>query len=295
MHSKYIYIFSNLFFSADVATQTDETKVFTPLRYEHLNNKDENIRLYTGLPNVGVFQLLFEELPTIDEEAKIGKKKDLRLIDQFLLVMMRLKLGLVIADLSFRFGISKSLCKQVVTKWIAHLYQHLSFLIYWPTRGQVRNTMPEEFKRKFPTTRVIIDCTELLTETPRSLRDQSLMWSHYKGHTTWKALVGITPNGVVSFVSDLWVGSISDKSGLLDLLEPGDAIMGDKGFLISDLTTPRQIELIIPPQKSSKKEMSHKDIETTRRIANCRIHVERHMERVKKLAHFAKPDWNYEG
>ena len=60
---------------------------------------------------------------------------------------------------------------------------------------------------------------------------------------TYKALLGISPSGVITFVSDLWTGSTSDKqmtklSGLLDLCEAGDAIMADKGFLISDLTTP---------------------------------------------------------
>jgi ribosomal protein S15P/S13E len=112
------------------------------------------------------------------------------------------------------------------------------------------------------------------------------MYSHYKTHMTWKALVGVTPNGVVSFISDLWAGSISDKqlvikSGMLDLCEQGDAIMGDKGFLISDLTTPRGLQLIIPPKKKQVKQMSVVDLVMTRRIANVRIHVERHMERVK--------------
>lgn len=68
------------------------------------------------------------------------------------------------------------------------------------------------------------------------------MYSHHKTHMTWKTLIGITPNGVASFLSHLWAGSISDTpivptSGLLDLCEKGDAVMGDKGVLISDLTT----------------------------------------------------------
>ena len=107
--------------------------------------------------------------------------------------------------------------------------------------------MPADFKEQFPKTRVVIDCTELLTETPHSLAQRSVMWSQYKTHMTWKALVGITPNGVVSFVSDLWTGAISDKqivirSGILEMCEKGDALMADKGFLISELTTPLEID-----------------------------------------------------
>lgn len=49
-------------------------------------------------------------------------------------------------------------------------------------------------------------------------------------------------------------GSVSDKvitrkSNPLDLWETGDEIMVDKGFLISDLTTARGVNLIIPPFK----------------------------------------------
>ena len=55
-----------------------------------------------------------------------------------------------------------------------------------------------------------------------------------------KVLIGITPSGVISFVSQTYEGSISDRklveqSGLLKMLEPGDEIVADKGFLILDL------------------------------------------------------------
>ena len=50
-----------------------------------------------------------------------------------------------------------------------------------------------------------------------------------------KSLLGITPNGAVSFVSELYSGSISDpdivkKSGYLVYIQKGDVVMADKGF-----------------------------------------------------------------
>lgn len=50
----------------------------------------------------------------------------------------------------------------------------------------------------------------------------------------------ITRCGAVSFFSSLYTCSISDKaitelSGILDLLEPNDKVIADKGFLIADL------------------------------------------------------------
>jgi len=103
---------------------------------------------------------------------------------------------------------------------------------------------------------------------------------------TWKSLVGISPAGVITYISDLWAGSISDKqitkeSGIVQLCEPGDSIMTDKRFTISDLTTPLGIGLTIPPFKKKKKQFLKRDVEKTKDIANARIHVERQMERIK--------------
>ena len=58
----------------------------------------------------------------------------------------------------------------------------------------------------------IIDCTEVQMESPSSLDKKSRCYSSYKSRTTMKALIGITPNGVVSFTSELYCGSISDQT-----------------------------------------------------------------------------------
>lgn len=92
----------------------------------------------------------------------------------------------------------------------------------------------------YPNTRCIIDATEIFIEMPANPSAQQLTFSNYKNRNTLKALIGITPSGVISFISDLYGGNISDKkltqfSGLLDLLEPGDAVMADRGFTINHL------------------------------------------------------------
>ena len=78
----------------------------------------------------------------------------------------------------------------------------------------------------------------------------------------------------------------SQITGFLDLFEVGDAIMVDKGFLISDLATPRGIHLIIPPFKNKSKQMSRSDVIKTRDIARLRIQVYRQMERNKNFSIF---------
>ena len=83
---------------------------------------------------------------------------------------------------------------------------------------------------------------------------QQMTYSSYKNHNTYKALVGISPGGAITFVSKLYLGSISDlmltkKSGLLELLEKGDSVMADRGFNIQDIDdlTPLGVKLNIPP------------------------------------------------
>ena len=86
---------------------------------------------------------------------------------------------------------------------------------------------------------------------------------------------------VLKLASVLWTESISDKQltkacRILDLCEPGDAIMADKGFLISDLTSVKGVKLIIPPLQTHR--FSRRENEETRRIAHLRIGVKRAIE-----------------
>ena len=120
-------------------------------------------------------------------------------------------------------------------------------LLIWPSKQQISSNLPKAFE-KFPSVRIIIDCTEIYIEKPTTPSAQRATWSNYKEHNTIKALVGISPDGMCTFVSKLWTGNSSDRhitqqSGLLDLLEPGDSIMADKGFSIRDLTTKKRVLL----------------------------------------------------
>ena len=144
---------------------------------------------------------------------------------------------------------------------------------------------PVQF-RKYPNTRVIIDCTELYIQRPTSLQSQAVTFSHYKHHNTFKALVGISPGGVITFVSELWGGRVSDeviteKCGILALNEKGDNTMADRGFEIIDLLPRKAATLDIPPFLGQHKPLTATEVEETRRIAELRIHVERVIRRAK--------------
>lgn len=90
-----------------------------------------------------------------------------------------------------------------------------------------------------PSTRVILDATEIQVEKPSLPQLLQETFSNYKNTKTYKALVGISPSGGITFVSKLYAGSISDKeltrnSGILDMLETSDSVMADHGFDIQE-------------------------------------------------------------
>lgn len=130
-------------------------------------------------------------------------------------------------------------------------------LVRWPSKQLIKKYLSKCFS-KYPRTRVIIDCTEIKIEKPSASSSQKVTWSDYKSHNTFKLLVGITPSGASSFISDLYSGAISDraitiKSGLLEQLEPMDDVMADRGFNLRDLITKKKATLNIPhlPRESS--------------------------------------------
>ncbi|XP_061170921.1 uncharacterized protein LOC133180406 [Saccostrea echinata] len=161
----------------------------------------------------------------------------------------------------------------------------------WPSLQSIRKHMPRSFKQAFPRTRVVIDCTEIFIQKPRTPTAQSQTYSNYKGHNTFKCLVGITPTGAFSYVSELWGGNVSDRyitanSDFLDLISAGDEVMADRGFIIRDYLLEQRAKLVIPPfthkcRWGKGKRLNASEIRRTRQIAKLRIHVERAIQRLK--------------
>ena len=76
-----------------------------------------------------------------------------------------------------------------------------------------------------------------------------------------KFLIAIVPQGVISFVSKGWGGRASDKhitenSGILSHLLPGDQILADRGFNVEETAGLYCAEVKIPPFTRGKKQLS---------------------------------------
>ena len=118
---------------------------------------------------------------------------------------MKIKLNCPFQDLAYRFGVSVSTVSRIFDKWIDIMSTRLKFLILWPQREELIKTIPLVFKQNFgDKVAVIIDCFEVFIERPSSFIARAMTWSNYKHHNTVEFLIGISPQGVISFISKTW-------------------------------------------------------------------------------------------
>lgn len=267
---------------------------------------DELINHYTGFPSYDSFILFYNNIrPTAEtmisayyfqseEAGNRGRPKAMDLIDEAFMFLCRLNCAFTLEDLAVRFSIHKSTVSRKLISWANYLYIFLGSINIWANHVKIKEHMSQEYHKYFPNIRIIIDCTELYTETPSSLVLQSQTYSTYKSHNTWKGLVGIAPNGALTFVSSLYSGSMSDQeitkmSGLLELLKPGDQIMADKGFILNELLENTGISIVTPDFLASDGQFTKEQVEHNQRIARLRVHVERHIKKVRECSIF-KPN-----
>ena len=244
----------------------------------------ERLKFFTGLKSLTVFYWL---LNIFKRNIDLVSQR-LSVEGQLLLVLMKLRLGISNKDIAYRFDLPICSVSRILRICIPVLSAVLKPLIRWPSKEAVQANMPAVFKRKFRKCRCVIDCTEIFIDRPTNLTARAQMWSNYKHTNTMKYLVGITPAGAISFLSQGWGGRASDKqitveSGFLNLLQQGDEILADRGFLVRDELAAHGATLKMPYFTKGKKQMSAQEVDSSRQLSRVRIHVERVIGRWKNF------------
>ena len=144
--------------------------------------------------------------------------------DEFLMLLMKLRMGMSKIDLAEKFCVSESTVNNINLTWVNFLCNVIDSLKIWPHRDVIINHSPEEFIKKYPNVVVIVDATKLKIQVPSSLQKRSESYNTYKSHTTFKSLIGVDPNGSIMFVPQLFEGSSFDKqivqrSGFLETVK----------------------------------------------------------------------------
>lgn len=199
----------------------------------------------TGLPNADAFSFLVGLLRAFPLRYHQDWTPSIPLEDQLLICLMKMRRNYHLDDLAHRFSLSRTTASNCIIS-IAHFLGHVLYtngiLRNFPSFSKVRQAMSEA--PTVPCPYQIWDCTDAFIDSPRSsLAANHSTYSAYRGGSTLKCLVSISPNGALLFVSDFYGGCISDKelvrkSGIIQYLSYGDVIYADKGFLVQDILPP---------------------------------------------------------
>ena len=273
--------------------------------YKQLLKSDKKCNFYTGIVTIKQFEVLHDFISPFVQRRWAGPKvmstkiirkftqkpktfgpnKKLCSKDEFLLMLLKLRQGILTENLADRFGISNGLASSIVTTWVKAASVVLKPTIFVPQKNKIFQTLPNRFK-SMPDIHSILDATEVFIETPKNLDLQKITWSDYKHHNTLKLLVSVAPNSSIMFISKAYGGSISDKeitnrSEYLDHVPSYSRIMFDKGFKLNDECAQRLLYYTVPPGRRGAAQMTRSEVRKTKKIANLRILVEQVIRRLK--------------
>ncbi|XP_044168130.1 uncharacterized protein LOC114973302 [Acropora millepora] len=270
--------------------ETKQKEKYARKCYTVANLSDRVICMETGLPNKDIFQIVVSYVERFKDSVNYfynWKVECLSLEDQIFITLMKLRQNYTNLHLAQLFACSDKTISNVVLTFahVLHklLYQDCMGIV--PSREKNKTSMPGSFSL-FGNCRMVIDCTDIKVAVPGLMSDQKVTYSSYRGMNSFKVLIGVAPNAVITYVSKLYPGSTSDKEivrdcGILEHFETGDLVLADKGFLIQDLL-PNGVSVNIPPFLNKGK-FTASEIKLTKSFATCRIHVERANARLKEF------------
>lgn len=214
--------------------------------------------------------------------------------DKLFLTLVLLRRGFTERDLGIMFGLSQGFVSSILMTWLQFMYLEISEVkeyLFLPVQKNSRK-IPHCF-RPFKNLRVILDCLEVAIQSPTNFQQQGNTYSQYKSRNTVKFLVGISVYGSISYISEAFEGSISDKaifteSDITKFLNEGETIMADRGFTIREEVDSLKLHLVIPPFLGVRGKLSKAEVQLTKDIARARVHVERAINRIKAFRIFAK-------
>ena len=120
----------------------------------------------------------------------------------------------------------------------------------------------------------------VLNNTLNTLKNadaQYQTYSTYKSHNTFKKLIFCTKSGSISYISEAYGGSCSDRfitadTNIAAKFTSGFMVLFDKGFIVQDLFLSRQVTCVLPPFVRSKRQFTRSKVYQGKRIARARIH-----------------------
>ncbi|XP_048834736.1 uncharacterized protein LOC125709837 [Brienomyrus brachyistius] len=184
-----------------------------------LRNDPAKVRFYTGLPSYFVLETV---LWLLSPRMRADKTVKLSRFQQLLITLMRLRLDLRNQDLAYRFGVQVGIVAQTVRSVVDAMSSTLvPTAVFWPSREELRRNLPTAIQSACPDCVAIVDCFTVALE---GSSETGVIGG------ALKYLIGVAPQGVVTFVSGGSPGHVSDRElvencGFLAKLLPGDVVL----------------------------------------------------------------------
>ncbi|XP_071802933.1 uncharacterized protein [Asterias amurensis] len=203
----------------------------TPLRscigfhgWKDVRYSDSLVMEITGV-SLKTFHILLEQLP--DPLPILG---GLTTENGLLMFLMKLRMDPPYKYLAAQFSVAQATIEQTFLCILVYLVELSSACIQWPLKETVLSKMPPCIKRSYPKCRLVLDCLQIEVEAPEQLRDQLPMLSRLDSTFKAKALIGLTPNGCICFISKFFSGEIlqsklSKLSSVYYALHVGDQVL----------------------------------------------------------------------
>lgn len=252
------------------------------LSIESFINDNECFMFYTGLASYTDF---LHFLYSLGEAAFhlnyiYNQVQNLTIENKLFLTLIKLRQYKTNFEVSKLFSVSTTTVENIWLTWINFMSRQWREVNFWPDRDLVNFFAPKDFYSKFPTTRLIIDGTEIAVKKPKPPISQQSTFSTYKNRNTVKVLIGSTPGGLTSFISPAYGGSASDRQlveriPLLNMCEPRDSVMSDQGFNVQDLFASTDVTINIPTFFKKQNRMLGNTVLRDRKISSKRVHIER--------------------
>lgn len=238
--------------------------------------------------------------PALDSVVKMFDKQDFfykvirrnvrpfTLRDNVIFCLCKLRLGLSFATLSVLFKLEKvKVAKDMFHNIVKLLAKNLKKLIYWPVKHEILSDMPKCFV-PYSSTRVVLSTLviPIQDETPNCAKCKKIFVSKEGVLKTLKVMLGLTPNGKVSFVSLVYAGSNTDEkiffcTRLLEKLIPSeDAVMLSKDMDIGAASCLEQITFYALP-KLGPYRTTVADVIETKNLTESMVYVERTLRKIK--------------
>jgi len=169
----------------------------------HVGRSECRGTLHPTLPTKEVFDILVEYALRFKDSINYfyaWKVNTISFEDQIFITLMKVRQNYT----------SLHLANIVIT--FIHVLHYIVFkeiMTTVPSRHKNNTCIPSSFSSSgFSTCKIIIDCTDIEVATPGLMSHQHATYSSYRGMNSFKVLIGVAPNAVITVVSQLYPGSI---------------------------------------------------------------------------------------